>query len=139
MWKAIRRLVVVRWICRVYSGVINRFHDRIEGMNKDRELWQSECSSIQVYYCLISSLTSQNHSLTQGSSMIPFTRSSNAPKISQIKQTKLQNNINHHYQIKLHTMNTFTSSGRLLLGWHSLPYMDSIFIDGAKNLALRRA
>ena len=36
-------------------------------------------------------------------------------------------------------MNTFPSSGRLLLGWHSLPYMDSIFIDGAKNLALRGA
>lgn len=87
---------VVRGICKGYSGVINRFHVRIEGMNKDRELWQSECSSIQVYYCLISSLTIQNHSLMQGSSMIPFTRSSNAPKISQIKQTKLQyNNIVH--------------------------------------------
>lgn len=129
----------VRWFCKVYSGVINRFHDRIDAVNEGGELCWSECSTIQVFICLFSSLTSQNHSLMQRSSMIPFTHSSNSPTISQIKQTRLQNNINNHYQIKLHAMNTFTSSGRLLLGRHSLPYMDSIFIDRSKNLALRRA
>ena len=36
-------------------------------------------------------------------------------------------------QIKLHAMNTFTSSSSFLLWWLSLPHMDPIFIDRSKK------